>query len=560
MSAPPADDDARGVPETPAVPAEENPAGVPEPPVDPVAELSPIDGGEGEGAMSRGQLQRLAIRGASWTLLHTVIALPIAFAVNILIARVLGVVDYGRLAYLTSVMSMVESIISMGIGIGVVQFGSKAHAAGRTAEVVKLLSSAQAVRLATVAPVMTLLVVSIAEVGPVLLGIAVVFGVLIPSVVGAATYCFGIESKTAEDAKNAMLVNALTQAAVVVAVLTVGSADSVWATRLIFGGIGVLLALFYIAPMYRRAVFRPRFRRFPTGFWKFALPAGAAAAVGTMISSRVEVVVLTWMDAAEAAGLFALAFGLAAHLFGPAQALVAPLVPAISGLHEVDGAAVAPALARTLRASATAVGAIVAAALPLFAFLVPLIYGEDFAGAVPLLIVLGLSGGLVVIVSPLTAFVMARLLGSRLLLTNIVSLGANVVLMLVLVPLLGVWGAVIGNVTSAVLQLLILLLGESRLAGLRWTTTMASLGPYAAGGMACVSVWALVTALAWPTIVASAVAAAGSFALFVGLLWLARTGLSRADVDAIGRALPGPVRPVGRALLLCCAATREGSR
>lgn len=541
-------------------PAEDERRDLSQPPVDAAAELSPIDGGDGDGVMSRAQLQRLAIRGASWTLLHTVIALPIAFAVNILIARVLGVVDYGRLAYLTSVMGIAESIVSMGIGIGVVQFGSKAHAAGRTADVMRLLSSAQTVRLATLAPVMTLLVISIADVGPVLLAVAVVFGVLIPAVFGAATYCFGIESKTAEDAKNAMLVNALTQAGVVVAVLTIGSADSIWATRLIFGGIGVLLALFYVLPAYRRAAFRPRIPRFPPGFWKFALPAGAAAAVGTMIASRVEVVVLTWMGAAEAAGLFALAFGLAAHLFGPAQALVAPLVPAISGLHEVDQDAVAPALVRTLRASATAVGAIVAAALPLFAFLVPLIYGSEFADAVPLLIALGLSGGLVVIVSPLTAFVMARLLGSRLLVTNIVSLVANVALMLALVPFLGVWGAVIGNATSAVTQLLVLLLGESRLARLRWRTTLAALGPYAAGGVACVAAWAGVTALSWPAIIASPVAAVASFALFVGLLWLARTGLSRADVDAICGALPGPVRRVGRAVLMCCAAAREGAR
>lgn len=525
-------------------------------------ELVPVDGGEGAGVedpgvLSRSQLQRLAIRGASWTLLHTVIAIPIAFLVNILIARVLGVVDYGRLAYLTSVMGIVESIISMGIGIGVVQFGSKAHAAGRYDEVKNLLSSAQAVRLVTVAPVLTLLVVSIAEVGPVLLGIAVVFGVLLPSLVGAATYCFGIENKTAEGAKNAMLVNVLTQAAVVVAVLTIGTADSVWAARLVFGGIAVLLALFYVAPAYRRAVFRPRFRRFPPGFWKFALPAGAAAAVGAMISSRIEVVVLTWMSAAEAAGIFALAFGLAAHLFGPAQALVGPLIPAISGLHEVDRDAVGPALGRTLRASSTAVGVIVAAALPALAFLVPLLYGQDFAGAVPVLIALGLSGGLVVIVSPLTAFVMARLLGVRMLVVNLVSLALNLLLMVLLVPTLGVWGAVIGNSVSAVTQLLVLLVGEARLAGLSLGTSIRGVAPYVAGAAACVAAWLSVSALAWPPIAASIASAAVAFVLFVGLLWLGRTGLARSDVDAITRSLPGPVRAVARPMLLCCAAARH---
>lgn len=538
-------------------------SGVPEdddtvPPIEPLPELAPIDGGapEDNPVLSRGQLQRMAVRGASWTLLHTAIALPIAFAVNILIARTLGVVDYGRLAYLTSIMGITESIISMGIGVGVVQFGAKAHAAGRYEVVKKLLSSAQAVKLVTVAPILTLIVVSVADVGPVLLVVAIVFGVLIPAVIGGATYCFGIENKTAADAKNAMVVSMLTQAAVVVAVLTIGSADAVWAARLIFGGIGIVLALFYIAPMYRRAVFRPRFRRFPTGFWKFALPAGAAGALGAMISTRVEVVVLTWMNAAEAAGLFALAFGLAAHLFGPAQALVGPLMPAISGLHEVDRAAVGAAFARTLRSASTVVGVLLAVALPLLAFLVPLIYGAGFAASVPLLIVLGLSGGLAVIVSPLTAFVMARLLGVRLLVINVVALAVNLTLMLCLIPFLGVWGAVIGNCASTLAQLLILLIGESKVLGVNLLQTGKALTPFFAGSLACVAAWLLTGQFGWPAVVSSVVAAALSFAFLVAFLWIFRIGLARSDVDAILSALPRPVRVVAGPALRLCAASR----
>ena len=63
--------------------------------------------------------------------MHTAISMPLAFVVNIVLARVLGVEDYGRLAYLTSILAIVNSIIAMGVGTGVVQFGSKAHAAGR---------------------------------------------------------------------------------------------------------------------------------------------------------------------------------------------------------------------------------------------------------------------------------------------------------------------------------------------------------------------------------------------------------------------------------------------
>lgn len=528
-------------------------------PVEPIPDLPAVDGGEPveESVLSRGQLQRMAVRGASWTLLHTAIALPVAFIVNILIARTLGVVDYGRLAYLTSIMGISESIISMGIGVGVVQFGAKAHAAGRYEVVKKLLSSAQAVKLVTVAPILTLIVVSVAEVGPVLLTVAIVFGVLIPAVIGGATYCFGIENKTAEDAKNAMLVGMLTQAAVVVAVLTIGTADSVWAARLVFGGIGIVLALRYVAPMYRRAVIRPRFRRFPDGFWKFALPAGAAAALGAMISTRIEVVVLTWMDAAEAAGLFALAFGLAAHLFGPAQALVGPLMPAISGLQEVDRDSVGTAFARTLRAAATAVGVLLATALPLLAFLVPLIYGADFAASVPLLIVMGLSGGLAVIVSPLTAFVMARLLGVRLLVINVVAIAVNLALMLCLIPVLGVWGAVIGNCASTIAQLLILLVGESKVLGMNAFRALKALTPFFAGCAACVAAWLLVGSLGWSSILSAVVSAVLSFGLLVAFLWLFRIGLNRQDVDAVLSALPHPVRIVARPALLLCAASRS---
>lgn len=68
--------------------------------------------------MSRGELQDKAIRGAMWTLLHVAVSLPLAFVVNIVIARVLGVVDYGRLAYLSTVLIIVAMTIDLGVGTG----------------------------------------------------------------------------------------------------------------------------------------------------------------------------------------------------------------------------------------------------------------------------------------------------------------------------------------------------------------------------------------------------------------------------------------------------------
>jgi len=509
-----------------------------------------------ERRLSRAQLQQRAIKGAYWTLLHTVISIPLAFGVNILIARVLGPTDYGRLAYLTTVITITMSVITSGISTGVVQFGAKAHARGDEHTVKELLSTSQAIHMVTIAPIATLVVLSIADVGPTMLTLAIVFGVIIPAVLGSITYCLGIENKTAQGAQNAMLVNLLTQGAVILAVVFVQTADSVWVARLVTGGVGVALALFYVAPAYRKAVIRPRFHRMPPGFWRFAIPAGAAGALSAMISSRMEVVVLTWMSAGDVVGIFALAFGVAGHLFGPAQALVGPLIPAISGLHEVDRGSVQTALLRTLRASSTVLALLLAAAVPLFAFLIPVLYGEAFASASPVLLVLGVSGGLAVIVSPLKAFMMARLSGRTLLLVNVAAVIVDLALMLVLVPFLGLWGAVIGNVAASLTQIIIVMITEARALKVRNSNMLHSILPYAVGTVACALAWFGTGALRLSAVPSAAVAASAGIVIVILLIRLLRVGLTLADVGAVVSALPSWSRRTAQIVLRLCSSPR----
>src|SRR5690606_16431961 len=110
-----------------------------------------------------------------------------------------------------------------------------------------------------------------------------------------------------------------------------------------------------------------------------------------------------------AMGLFGLAFGLAGHVYAPAQALIGPLLPAISGLTEVDRPAVRRAFLRTSRVSSAIGGLVVAAALPPLAVLVPVLYGQDFAPARDHVIVLGIASAVTLVGSPHAAFLMARL-------------------------------------------------------------------------------------------------------------------------------------------------------
>lgn len=502
--------------------------------------------------LSRGELQDRAVKGAAWTMVHTLTSVPIAFLVNILIARVLGVVDYGRLAFLSTLMDVVGGVVSVGVGVGVVQFGAKAHARGDVAGAGQLLAKTQGFRLLIAAPLVAVAVVVAARVSVEVMVLTVVFGVFAPAFLGVAADSLTIENKSDRGAKNAIILNLITQAAVVAVVIGVGTADGVWATRLIIGGLGGLLSLAFVLPAYRKAILRPRFpRHFPDGFWRFAVPMGAAGVIGSLVVSRSEVLALTWLSTPAATGAYALAYGLANHMFSPAQALLGPLIPAISGLREVDPDAVGRALGRSLRASSTIVGLILGCAVPAFAVLVPLIYGDDFGAVPPVLLALSVAGGFMVVASPVKAFVLARLKGRRMLVINLIALAVDVALMIGLIPLLGVWGAVIANFSAAATQLGLLLASELRALNLSVSETVLHAFPAALGSLACLASW-WAASLLLPflhALVAALIAGLTGVLLTVVALRLFRCGLSADDGRAILRVFPVALARIARPLL-----------
>jgi O-antigen/teichoic acid export membrane protein len=504
----------------------------------------------GSEALGKGELQDRAVRGVTWTMVNTVVSLPIAFVVNLIVARVLGVVDYGRLAFLTVVMEVAAGIVMLGVNPALVQFGAKAHAAGRRADVADLLSKVQGFRLLVAAPILTVVVVVVvSDVGPWFKLIAVVFGVLLPAALDGAPACLGIENKTAAGAKVVLVSNVLTQLAVLGTVLVVAQADVVWAVRLIMMSVLVLLALVPISATYRRAVLRPRLpRRLPQGFWRFALPTGLAALLSTLVVSRTEVLALTWLSDPVSVGLFALAFGLAGHLYAPAQAIIGPLVPAISGLREVDAPAVVSAFGRVLRGSSTVVALLSGVALPVLAALTPTFYGSSYAGAEPVVLALGVANGFLVVGAPVSAFVLARLSAARVLSASVVALVVDVVLALGLIPIWAVWGAVVANVAAASTQMLMLLSSELGALGLSWATAGRDTVPVWVGAVVAVVAWyssTFVPSVWWAVVVAAMVGSVG----VVGLLRVVRSGLTPGDLQAVVRVMPPRIRgPVGAVL------------
>jgi O-antigen/teichoic acid export membrane protein len=486
------------------------------------------------------------VRGAYWTIINTLVSVPIAFGVNLLVARVLGVEEYGRLAFLTTLLEISTAVLALGVGPGVIQFGAKAHSIRHRDEVSRLLSSGQGFRIVVEVPILTLLLVLVLQVSPALLVAAIVLGVFIPAVLSGAPHALAIENKTAEAAQVVLVSGLVIQVAVVVAVLQVGTPDAIWVTRLAGNALVVGLALVFVARDYRLALFHPRIPpRFPTGFWHYALPTGIAGLLAILVSSRTEVFALTIWATPQAVGAYALAFGLAAHLFAPAQALVGPLVPAISGLREVDEHAVLPALMRTVRAASTIAGLLLAVALPALALLIPTLYGTSFTSAAPLLLVTGVFAGVVVAGNPIQAFVQARLAGRTVLWSNVAGLAVNVVAIVALIPFIGAWGAVIANGVGILTRLVVIMRSEAQALDIAVAQLLRRALPVLLGAASGLLAWLAASAVRPTPWVAAAFAAAVGGAAYVLLIVISRSGMTPSDGHAVLRALPAPVARVG---------------
>jgi peptidoglycan biosynthesis protein MviN/MurJ (putative lipid II flippase) len=132
--------------------------------------------------------------------------------------------------------------------------------------------------------------------------------------------------------------------------------------------------------------------------------------------------------------------------------------------------------------------------------------------------------------------------GRRLLWANLLALTVGVGLTVSLVPPLGVWGAVIGNVSAACSVFGFLLVGELRNLSVNWRAGAHSVLPFLVGAAACVATWLGIGALEWPPIPSALAAALAGLVLTVTAMRLTRSGMSADDVAAVLRSVPNSLR------------------
>ncbi len=499
--------------------------------------------------MAAEELQRRAISGSFWTVLHTIVSVPLAFVVNAVVARVLGPADYGDLAILTLALSLAGTVAGLGVADATIQWGAAASARGDRHEVGELLRKNLGLHLLIQLPVTIAVVLVLGREAGMTAALVLIASMTLGTALSSAAMLFGIENRTAAGAKIAMASNSVVQVSVLLSAVVTASPAWVWAVRNLAGSLLLPFNFLVLDRWGRRAARRIGLPRgFPPGFWRFALLSMAAGLIGLLVFSRSEILYLRYFGSPEAVGLFALAFGVAAHITAPVDALMGPLMPAIAGLVSSHPKAVRRGRERALRASSFLAGGVLGAVVPVFVVALPLIYGEAYRAAQPVFLVLAATSCLQSVCNPLLAFVNARREAGRLLRINLVALVANTALAISLIPVLGLYGALISNVVAQLVVLGLLVMMEAGRED-------EPLAPFLRGMLAwLVGLIAAVTAVAVPLVLGLSTAAALAFAAVVGpALYVVGvratdSGMLDADWLAIADALPTKLaRPVALA-------------
>lgn len=488
------------------------------------------------------------ISGTAWTAVHVLVSVPIAFGVNVVVARSLGVVDYGRLAVLTMVVAVATTAASLGVGSALMQFVTKAAESGRADQVTRLVSGAQGYNLFVAAPVVTIAVALLVDVPWPFLVLAVAFGIFGPALLQVGPILLATQHRSDRAAQLAIVSNLVIQLAVLIAVLVHPSAGTVWAVRVAAAGTLMVLPFLALSRTLRRAALRPKTPwSLPRAFWVFAVPTGVATLVSQLVTDRVQVFFLQWLGDTVAVGLFALAFGLAAQVLAPVQAAVGPLLPAFAALRVRGVDHARTGLLRVTTVAAVITGAVLSSGVPLLAGLIPWIYGHEYAPSSDYFVLMAASAGVVVVGSGAYASLMARLRGGTYLYINLVALVTMAGIAVAVIPAMGAWGAVASMVGGTFVRAVMMVVVEARHLATSAGTMASAFAPVALAILCVLLAWfGLGRLLAAPDWALAGITAASSFVVFVAVLRVAGVGLAAADRDALVDVLPSPARPWAR--------------
>ena len=496
--------------------------------------------------LGAGELQQRAVRGIASSALATVVAMPLAIAVSVVLARTLGPEGYARFAYLAFAVHLLQSVTDLGFAQAIGREASRAYSSGdleRTRELCSRNLGFNLLRL----PVVYAGALVIARPSPaVALGLLAAFACTYAAM--GVNASLNAENRGATMARLALASSLVTSAATAGAALAGASATTVWAMSFASAAVVVPGWIRAANPALRRAALRPRLPRgLPAGTWRFAL-VSAAAALGTMlVFSRSEVLVLQAFEETHALAVFALAYGLSQRLTTPIDTVLGPLIPALSALDAAEPGRLDEGVARALRLAAAAAAGVAAAGVAGTALLAPLLYGSGYGSVGAAFAALAGVSLLQSAAQPYLARAYALGRPGLVLRALVAALAVDMAAAIALIPVAPLAGALAANALGGAVAVCLLVRASGGLHAVR-----AARVPVAR--------LALATATAVPAALAAGLAVGGAsawggaavaYAVGVAVFAVQARGLiARVDAEALLRSLPTPLARRSRTLLL----------
>jgi O-antigen/teichoic acid export membrane protein len=485
--------------------------------------------------------------------------LPLSVLANLVVARSLGPHGYGTIATYMAAYSLLLAILNGGISDATIQWGAAAYARGDRQQLVEIYRRCAGYHALIETPFSVILILTLLHgesietrlIAAIASGLLVFFGTTVVTLTAI--------SMNAQMAKLNLVLGVFLQFAVITAAVQTHAPGPTWTARLIFSMLGPIGAIAILPRDFRRATLHPRLPRgWPDGFASYSIRTLVAGLVAALVFSRSEIFILDAYHQTAAAGLFALAAGLAVQITAPIDAMLGPLIPAAASLLAASRERATGAILRGIRLSGVATAPLMVLAVPAIAVMTPLVYGHRFASAGALFVSLGTVSCLQSVLHPVTAFIAALRRPMLMLGINAGALAIDLLLVLALVPLLGATAAVIGNSTGQLVSLFASVWVLRRYLHLSARQALVALAPFL-GVAGCtllgsvaglllqregVAIWLCVLTATGVSIVAGGVA-----------LRIAGEILPQADLDAIALSFPRGGRLVNAALR-----RRDGTR
>jgi len=512
------------------------------------------------GGLAASQLQQRAVRGSMATAVHVLISVPISTLVSLLIARVLGPIDYGTLAYLSTASTVAVAVSELGVPTATLQWGAAASAAGRRREVESLLRGAAGHRLLIQSPLLLLFGWILLRGVPIAIPLWYIAATLITAVFAGPSLALALENRTASVAFLALATGIVVQGSVLILGITTKDPYAVWVGRLVVGSIFTIAGLAFVRRSDRRASLLPRLPTMPRAFWRFALLMCVAGALTLLIYSRSEVFVLRMYGSNKELGWFALAFSLSQLLTTPIDAMLGPLLPASAALLANHPSYVRNAMRRAIRYSALFSGVIVACGLPMLFFIVPFAFGSAYGPVAPMFLVLGATSVFQSIFHPVNAMLTARRRAGLIVAISGAALALDIGIALAVIPWLGAWGAVLANIVGQGVSIVMFARSELRFDDIdirECVHCMEAFGLALPPAVLALAIGRLTLPLSPISAALSALVVGG--AGYVAVLRHRGKVLSPTDAEVLVRAMPGRIAPHVRRVLGVLAQPRSSS-